>query len=189
MVDDSEIIAEVTARTGDSTVATRAALFTALAETALSKMLRVGAAEKTVTLTTDADGVATLPSSYGRLREIRYAGYPLPVADVQAVQAKTQTGYYMAGGDIITSLPNASITLYYYEAIPPLSYFDTNWLSDAEPEIYIYALMKQVFLANLDTEKAAAADGMLTTLVDNFLRADAVARFSKTQYRAPGINP
>jgi hypothetical protein len=188
-VDYSELIAEVTARTGDSTVATRAALFTALAETALSKMLRVGAAEKTVTLTTDADGVATLPSAYGRLREIRYAGYPLPVADVQAIQAKTQTGYYMSGGDIITSLPDAPITLYYYEAIPPLSYFDTNWLSDAEPEIYIYAVMKQVFAANLDTEKAAAADAMLTTLVDNFIRADAVARFSKTQYTPPGINP
>ena len=69
--DYAELIAEVTTRSSVSDVATRAKMHVGMAENMLSKRLRTSDMETAVVLTTDADGLAALPSDYAEMRSIR----------------------------------------------------------------------------------------------------------------------
>ena len=193
-MDYPQLIAEITERTGNAGVASNAALYVDLAEKALSKMLRVGDAERVITLTTDSTGVVDLPDNFGRLRYIQRGAYQLPLVNYGSdlptkPLGSNDFGYYIQGNQNFTSFPDSDISVHYYEVIPSLVTFGTNWLIEREPEIYLYAVMKQVFLANLDTDKAQAAEAILNSLIDNYKRADIVARFSSVRYRPEGATP
>jgi hypothetical protein len=50
-------------------------------------------------------------------------------------------------------------------------------------------MMRQVYLAKLDVEKAQACDVVLSNLIAEILRADRIKRFGKLPYRVAGVNP
>lgn len=66
---------------------------------------------------------------------------------------------------------------------------DTNWLLKGEEEIYVAAVLKQFYLGALDTEKAAAADGYLQSLIDAKKANDRVVRYSGERPAIPGAHP
>lgn len=195
-MDYSDIIAEVTDRTGVSDVATRAPMFTAMAEADINRRLRVGAMEKSATVTTDAVGVVSLPDDFLELRSITRAGFPMtqiPFVETQFPFFTTApiqgAGYAMQGGALVTQLANTAVRLDYYSSIPPLGSASTNWLSDANPDVYIAALMKQVFLAKMDVEKAQAAETVLGSLLHAIGMRDGIARFKSLAYSTDGPTP
>jgi len=188
-MDLPELIAETVERTGDSGVPTRASIYLQFAEADLNRRLRVGANETVATLTTDASGNVKLPADYSELRSLFIAGMPVRNTPLPSVDDKRTPGYTIQGNRLLTTYANTPVTLHYYAAIPTLQTIGTNWLIDAEPEVYIYAMMRQVYMAKLDAEKARACDEVLTGLIAEVLRADRIKRFGKLPYRAAGGNP
>jgi len=191
-MDYPELIAEVTERSGDSTVATRASMYLRMAEAAIDKALRIGDSESIEVLTTDASGEATLPSDFSMIRMVQ-----IGVREAEAIDFPTATltpfvlprpiyGYAIRGNKIVTTTPNTDVTLYYYAKIQPLDLTGTNWLIESDPEIYLYAMLKQVFMARLDAEKAAAAEAMFNSLTAEKRSADAIVRFGRKPFRAAG---
>ena len=188
-MDLPELIAETVERTGYTDVPTRASIYLQFAESDLNRRLRVGANETVVTVTTDASGNVNLPADYSELRSLFIAGMPVRNTPLPSVEDRLTPGYTIQGHRLLTTYANTPVTLHYYAAIPTLQTTGTNWLIVAEPEVYIYAMMRQVYLAKLDTEKAQACDVVLTGLIAEILRADRIKRFGKLPYRVAGVNP
>ena len=187
--DYAELIAEVVERTGDANVPLRAKMFTGLAEIDLSKRLKTSAQETLVTLTTDANGSVALPSDFEAMRTIVRGGCELPQAHLIDLKDKSLNGYAVQAGALVTSYPSADLDLTYYASIPSLTTNSTNWLLTASPEIYLYAVMRQVFMAAMDAEKALAAGQFLNVLVDEFQDRDGAIRFQNTPYVVRGDTP
>lgn len=188
-MDYPELIAEVTERSGESAVAVKARLFLRLAEAEINKKLRVSGNEETASITTDGDGEARLPDDFSALRMIVMGGRELSAGTFQSLATLGQlsNGYSVRGGTLVTAWPNADMTLYYYAKVPDLSLTGTNWLIEADPAIYIYAMLEQVYLAASDAEKALAARSMLNDLIERRRRDDYTARFGLKPYRVTGV--
>ena len=195
-MDYPELIAEVTERSGDSGVAIRAKLYLTLAEAALNKALRVAENETDTDLTTDADGEATLPTDYQATRMLMSGTWELVAGDWRDIKRRllnnivtpqTARGAYAIRGDkLVTTFADTDLTLYYYAALQPLDETGTNWLIETDPEIYLYAMLRQVFMAKLDAEKAMAAGTVLDSLIAAKRRSDMVARFGTKPFIAVG---
>lgn len=65
----------------------------------------------------------------------------------------------------------------------------TNWLLNSNQEIYIAAVLKQFYLAGLDTEKAVAADQYLADLIDRKKTDDRIVRYAGERPGIPGAHP
>jgi hypothetical protein len=185
-MDYPELIAEVTERTGE-TVAPRASLYVTLAEKQLAKRLRLS--ERTDTVTTDSDGTADLPDDFGYLRDLVYQGNVIEAVDVTRIGGTYTTGYAIQGTSLLTNYANADLTLHYFAGLPSIVDFLTNWLLEAEPEIYIYAVMQQVFMAKLQVEKAQAAAAVLDGLIADYVRSEILLRLGHSSYRVVGPTP
>lgn len=187
-MDYPELIAEVTARSGDSTVAVRAPLFIKLAEVEINKALRIGGNEESADLTTDSNGEARLPDDFSALRMIVMGGREMTAGDYTALTlpGRRDGGYAVRGNVLVTGWPDTALTLHYYAKVPDLTLTGTNWLLETDPEIYIYAVLKQVFMAALDAEKARAAQEVFDSLVALRRRDDAIARFGRKSYMVTG---
>ena len=191
-MDYPELIAELTDRTGESTVATRAKMHLTMAESVINKVLRVAENAASEILTTDTDGKATLPDDFQSVRMVVIAeceAQSLTFASVTLphfLPRLTSHGYAIRGGQILTTAPNMDVTLYYYAKVPPLDETGSNWLIETDPEIYLYAMMRQVFMSKLDAEKSQAAQAIFDSLIAARIRADALARFASKPFRVAG---
>lgn len=76
-----------------------------------------------------------------------------------------------------------------YPGIYSIVTANTNWLLTSNQEIYIAAVLKQYYLAKLDTEKATAADQYLQDLVDSKKAHDRTVRYSGERAAIPGCHP
>ena len=192
MVDYPELIAEITDRSGDSTVATRASMYLRMAESAINKALRVAENEAVEVLTTDEDGIATLPSDFSMVRMVEMGGREAEAIDFPAATLSPFTlprpsyGYAIRGDKLLTTVPSADVTLHYYASIQPLDLTGTNWLIETEPSIYLYAMLVQVFEARMEADKALAAQAKFDSLTGEKRRADAIVRFGRKPFRAAG---
>lgn len=195
-MDYPELIAEVTERTGDSAVALRAKMHLGMAETALNKVLRVAGNEADEAITTNSDGEVNLPDDYLAVKSLLSGVWELRPADWQEIQLNrlnnnvtpisARGAYAIRGKRLYTTFADTDLTLYYYAALPPLDLTGTNWLIESDPEIYLYAMMRQVFMAKLDAEKAQAAQTILDGLIMAKNRSDYMARFGRKPYRVIG---
>jgi len=186
MINDyPELIAEVTERSDSAGVPLRHAMLTGMAGNELNKKLNVSEMEIEATLTTDADGEVAVPSGLQSIRSIMYGKKILPKVNLRVIKGGG-SGYAIVNGTIYTSLASSDLVATYYTAIPGLVANNTNWLLSANPEIYLYALLKQAFLVNLDIEKASAAGKYMDQLIDDFNMHDAVARFNGSTHRNLG---
>jgi hypothetical protein len=181
----ADIIVEATDRTGYSNLATRAAMYTAMAENDLNRRLRVGEMDAAIVITTDATGRAPLPIDFLEARSLRYATCEMKQVKLTELQMFT-TGYAVQGGSVVTRYSATDLPLDYYAALPPLPEFGTNWLSETYPELYICAVMKQAFIARMDAEKTLAAESLLGAIIAQMQTADAQKRFVSLPWGATG---
>lgn len=153
-MDYSELVSEVQHRSGVTDVASRAEHYVRSAERAMEKRLRVGAMEKIATITADETGDALLPDDF--------------------LQLRTTAAGTIAGNVLLTHNCATSFPIQYYAKIPSIT-LGPNWLSEAEPELYIQAVLAQVYTANGMAEQAiatmAVVDAMLRALEENDIRA------------------
>ncbi|MBT8152750.1 hypothetical protein KMP13_02325 [Epibacterium ulvae] len=188
ITDYSELVAEVTERSGVSGVANRAAMFVGLAERALSKRLRVADAETVATLTTDAEGRTGLPSDFEMVRQIFVPpGIELPARPLASIQSQFSRveGYAIRGPELVSSKRETAHEVIYYASIPSLVTNGSNWLLEREPEIYLHAVLHQIYVFGTDVERAQVTASYLDQLVSEFLAADRSARYGQMRITPP----
>lgn len=156
-MDFSELVTEVQIRTGISDVASRAEYFVRNAERQLEKALKVGEMEVVATLTADEHGNAYLPPDLLQVRTNKTAEI---------------------NGNVLRGKPNEDITLRYYTKFPSVIVAGTNWLLAQEPEIYVAAVMREVYVFAKMIPEAQAAGEYMAQLASAVNRADAVRRFA-----------
>lgn len=187
MINDySDLITEAVHRTGATGVSNRAGMYVGMAEAALSKKLRVADAEAEATLTTDAEGRVALPDDYIAERGVFVGKSALPRKSFLHIRQDRTRGYAIQGSVLQSSERDTEHVLAYYAGIPSLEIHNTNWLLESEPELYLYAVIFQIYTAVNDLDKAQAANGYLNILIDDLLKSDRVARFAGTRISAPG---
>jgi hypothetical protein len=189
IADWSELMVEVSQRIKDGSVMQRAAMITGLAEEELNKALRTAEMEAQDTIDLDATCAGPLPSDYLDVRAVTQGSTRLLRYPLAQLRAKTQCGYAIVGDSIITNGVTGEITLDYYARIPPLKENGTNWLLESEPEIYLYAVMKQAMLSNMNIEGGSAAGGYLADLLERKRLDDAHRRFGDTTFQFSGVAP
>jgi len=188
IADYAELIAEVSDRANDPDVALKAEMFVGLAENAIAKRLQVGEMESSASLATDADGVANIPIGFIRARSVMVGKYILPAKTLTEIK-QGASGYAITSGVMQTSEVSATVDLVYYSRLPSLVENGTNWLFQSDPDIYLYAVLVQVFLANLDIEKAQAAETYLDQLIGLKDLDDRRRRLSPSRLHIAGVTP
>ena len=182
MINDyPELIAEVSARSGVSDVASRARMHVGMAEKMLSRRLRLSGMETAVTLTTDVEGSANLPDDFQEMRTVCTNKRELIRQAVGAVLYGRATGYFVHGKTLKSSYRSTPHDCLYYAAIPGLEKNNTNWLLAYEPEIYLQAVMLQVYVSQFDVDKVQATSSYLDGLIETAQQADHMKRHSGTR--------
>lgn len=131
------------------------------AENRLSRLLRIWRMEGLTTVTTDANGLATLPTDFLSMRFV----YDADKVDVPFVNVEWLVGtvtdapksYALVEGGLRLAPPAAeTLTLLYYKRIPALTASAaTNWLVTSHPDVYLYGVLA-AFADWRDDEKALA---------------------------------
>lgn len=154
----SQIVIEAALRSGAPEVPARAPHFVRQAERDLEKVMRVRQMEAEATVTAGPDGRAPLPT------------------DFIALRSDGRGSHAVSGGALLIA-PDETLDITYYARLPPLETADTNWLSESEPEIYINAVLVQIYSAIGDARLAAAVS-ILAERVRALIRDDKIARFN-----------
>lgn len=165
-MDFAEIVTEAQIRSGVSDVASRAAHYVRSAERMLEKRLRIGAMERVATVTADNDGVLLMPADF--------------------LQWRT-TGHGSISGAAMSEVrPGQVVDVQYYAALPSILDGPT-WLSENEPEIYIQAVLFQIYTANGMAEQALATNTLLAGLIQQVEEADVRARYLNRRIEPQGV--
>lgn len=154
-MDFSELVTEVQQRSGITDVASRASHYVRTAERMLEKRLKVGAMERIADVISDGDGVVTLPADF--------------------LQLRTAGEGVVSGPYLLTGARAAAFPLQYYATLTPLE-DGPNWISESEPELYIQAVLFQVYTANGMPEPATATLALLNAMIAQIEDADTRAR-------------
>lgn len=166
-MDYPELVTEVALRSGAPEIPARAAYFVTQAERDLEKTLRVRQMEAEVDLTADANGKAALP------------------ADFLAFRTDGRSSWPVAGDDIVVK-PDEEFTLRYYAKLPSIVTNSTNWLLNLEPEIYVQAVLAQVY-AGMSDERLIPTGQILAERIRAFKREDAIARYGAQKINIAGV--
>ncbi len=159
-----------------------------LAETELSRRLRVRKMRDTAILTTAAGiNAVTLPTGFKQVysayyntantpQELEYAS-PAVFARNNLYQGKGQPRYYYidSGSMVLGVTPDAEyeFTLDYYKSIPNLSSTNTtNDILTDYPDMYLFACLKQAFIASQDSEREGQYEARLDKLVMEATKED-----------------
>jgi len=156
-MDYTELLVEARERSGIPGMIDRGPYYVRNAERMLEKALKVGAMEKCVTLITDDQGNADLPDDFLELRRDE--------------DAKVN------GATLETNVPLGTLDIRYYAKLPSVETYGTNWLLDAEPELYMQAVLYQVYASNGRPQEAAAALQIAQAMAEAVTNADIRARF------------
>ena len=187
MINDyAELITEAAHRTGVTDVASRAKMYVGMAEKALSKRLRVADMEAETTLPTDSLGRVDLPDDYIAARAVFVNTAELPRQSLSQIRQEHASGYVIQGSVLQSSETETDHDLAYYAAIPSLEANDTNWLLKTAPELYLHAVMFQIYTGTNDLEKAQVTAVYLNILIEEFQNSDRVARYAGMKIAAPG---
>lgn len=168
-MDYAELVAEAANLSAIPEFVSRAAMFVQQAEADLNKVLATRQMEKTATLTTDADGIAPLPADFLRLRNIKENGNI-------AVQ----------GSEAWTEVKDGTVDVYYIGALPSIVTNGTNWLLEADPVLYLQAVLLQAYSYHADQRFAAVAP-VLQARIAGLIRADKIAKHSGQRIDLTGV--
>lgn len=171
--------------------------FLRLAEMKLNRVLRVSDMEVTAPLLL-TNGDATLPSELLELREVKTAsGRVLKAWARQALTEKyadyagSPAGYAIVG-NTLQARPRSdeTLTLTYYEKIPPLTAIDnTNWLLAKASDVYLYAVAEEVGIWKKDSELVGAAQQLRVAAMTGLKLEDERRRWGNSQVVIGGLTP
>jgi|21_taG_2_1085346.scaffolds.fasta_scaffold52744_3 hypothetical protein len=151
---------------GRTDLTSRWAGFVQRAENEINRILRTDE-QTAVTTLTAASGVLTCPSDWKRIRSIRQTvskKYAIEITDIEVIERYlsdiTQTGDpYLAaevGGTIyLAPAPEDGVTfrVFYHRGVTALDSADdadTNWLLTSDPDVYLFAVLKQAAIYDHD---------------------------------------
>lgn len=173
IADYSELVIEVAARTGRGDLPQRAAMLTGMLEDYFNKRLRSTSQEASSSVTTDANGDASLPSGFIEIKGVYYDDVRVPRLTFSPVEADfTGWGWYSEGSTLKTNLKGRDLEIRYYAEIPSLASNGTNWLLTQEPEIYLTGLTWQARMFAGELEQAMVAKAYLDQLINDFIVFD-----------------
>ena len=186
-MDFTSILEEATARTGVSETISRSDTILKLAERHLNKELRGSSKmQTTLDITTDASGNYTVPADFNGVKSLFKGRVKLHNTVQEYLKSYDgEYGYRVVGSAIETGLPNTTLSLTYYATLPNLKTNTTNWLSNEDPELYIYAIMWQALTFQAMREddmqkiqtlqlKASNMRSYLNELISSFVKNDVV---------------
>jgi hypothetical protein len=170
-----------------------------LLETRLNRELRVRDMEATSTISLSSSAGA-LPTDFLEARSVKANTSPASELDlvtpdyVAAEYATSHSGYpihYTITGSAITVYPSttATVTLRYYQKIPALADFDTNWLLGKYPDIYLFGSLVEASDFMRDMEELQKFAARFDAAVNSLRKADAGARYSRAIARVSGPTP
>lgn len=186
--DYSELVAEVAERSGFSDVANRASMFVGLAEKMLSRRLRLSGMESISSLQTNHEGRVKLPDDYNEMRFVRVGGQILESRPLRAILSSQIRGYAVQGDFLHSSLTQQEHHCTYFSSLPALEQNGTSWLLQQEPELYLHAVLFQVFTAYDEVEKARMTAAYLLSIVEEVNREDCLKYRSGIRVNLGGFN-
>jgi hypothetical protein len=207
IVDYVDLIVRATDESGIAGVPVHADRFVRLAEVSLNQKLRVGDMEATTVLTTDSNGDATLPTDFLIERDLYIDAQNQPMCKVTAQDFNSRNTYarhiyYITGNTLKTSDSETDITLDYYQSLPGLEANDTNWLLQKDPELYLAAVLVQIYqwqsrrTSATEVEKAGTiasvqqvTERQLNKLIDDLNEDDKARRLTRTTVNIGGATP
>lgn len=179
MINDvSELVVEAARISGRTDLPQIAPMLLGFLEGYLNNTLRTDGMVASASLTTDADGVVALPTDYLEAVSLEY-GSDVHLSRITRAKADVGVaGYYIAGGNLVSSKVGTAHALNYYQSIPGLWSNSTNWLLTAKPEIYLRGLVFEAHKDANDAEAAMQAKMLLDMAVDDLNTSDVRARRS-----------
>lgn len=160
--------------------------FVRLFEARCNRELRVMAMEATLDSTELADGAVNLPSGFRAFKELRYDGdptytlQPRPLEWVRNQASLADKPLYFAVTDsqVVCWPTSGSVKGTYYEEIPPLASYDTNWLLAAHPDAYLFGVLEEIALFVRDTKLGEWAGTRARIILDAIKGSDAANAIS-----------
>ncbi|QCI67524.1 phage adaptor protein [Phreatobacter stygius] len=171
--------------------------FVAMAEAKINRRLRDRRMLADVTLTPDETGTCSLPADF--LEVERVEAQTAPPRLVAAAAGRYAAGFSQPGGPSVYTITGTALTLRpasatpvvlsYFQALPALETALTNWLIQAYPDIYLYAVVFEAATYARDAASAGAAaqlfgDALEAADVDNRR-----ARWSNVGFRSLEATP
>lgn len=179
--DYPELVTEVSHRSKRTDIVNRASMYVGMAEKMLSKRLRLADMMTDGELTTDSNGLADLPTDCQELAQVVVHACKLSKRPLNTILSGAKAGYAITGQKLKSSFRLTPHQIVYFGAVPSLEANGTTWLLEREPELYLQAVLFQVYTGNNDIEQAQATAGYLSGLIDDANTADYAARLSGTR--------
>ncbi|CEJ12084.1 hypothetical protein BN1110_02380 [bacterium YEK0313] len=170
--------------------------FVAMAEAKLSRRLRDRRMLATTMLSPDAHGVCALPADFMEVEQV-LAGTPPRAIEAAAGRyaarfaASGPAQVYTIAGSSLRLAPAAEtpVALTYFGRLPALEAAQTNWLLEACPDIYLYAVVHEAAIYLSAAPVAEAAAGLLRDALDAAAQDNARARWSNAGFRTMEATP
>lgn len=161
------------------------------AEAYFNRTLRTLDMQEESSLTTDANGNATLPTDFLGVISARRIGSPNIELQPISMRGENKLSpfdtagvarFYSVSGTTFRVTPieqgTGLVTLTYYEKIVPLDDTNTsNWLLALAPDIYFYRALAEGFVFIRDFEKAAAYKAHAEELITELKALDEQSRY------------
>ena len=165
MKDFGELVVTAAETSGDVNAANYAGSLLRIAEKKLSRQLLAQQQKKRQEVRCYLDGKADLPSDFVAMISVHSNGALLVEVPFDSQQIDGFKTYALAGGQIITERNNAKLDLAFFAEIPSLEDHGENWLLADAPDVYLLALLHQIYVKNLDIERAQITKNALDELV------------------------
>ena len=178
--------------------------FLRVMEAKVNRELRIGKMSIRADIDLDTPGVSQkyfdTPSDFGGLRSINYvngaASNPLDYLNPSQMTILENSGNN--SGDtcpaaytniaqqiqVYPAFDEGNLEIVYYQKVPPLTESEpNNWLSDGDPDCYIFGLLVEISSFAKDAEAALLWDGRFKEVLSSLVNEDAIDRWSGTPMR------
>lgn len=203
----STLKAAISSYLGDTAQDANRDNFIDFAEAHFNRKLRNVEMEEQATVTTDANGLATLPAGALVIRSARFSGAP----NVELIAISTGGQNRLSPYDTAVSPPywyslttisgvrklrvtpivgSASIVLTYLTRLTPLSDANpSNWLLDLCPDGYFYRCLAEAYTWRQAADKALAFIGRADMALEEIAGRDDLLRYANAEMVLDGVNP
>ncbi len=162
-----------------------------LAEAKLNQALRTRQMMATDTLTI-VSGSAALPADFlEAIGLFDASGKEYIQQPVHMVREGRNNGFYAVENGTLLVNSDGDLRLDYYATLPTLtaSMTASNWLLQAFPHVYLYAVGLEAAKYMRDLEGAQATKALLEMEMSDLAASDAQARYSRARIILPGVTP
>ena len=186
MASYADVTARVLRRFGEDADPVLVGTATRKAESQIYRSLRHSRMEHGVTLSTDADGMAEVPSDFEALISMREGDTELAqLAERHIPVGLSAPSFYLFNKEVHTNRGDASLTLQYYRRFPSAVDGDPV-LSEIEPEMFEDAILFNALLDSGRSEEAAVVSALVQNAISDVNAHQASSRNTRRRMRWPG---